>query len=81
MINEILDRVKFPCHLKEAEGEELKRVFLEKKTEKGHNRHYYYEIDGYRYTLLEELLFDENNPFLELNKVIGKNFLLNREKI
>lgn len=81
MLAEILNKSKFPCHLKEIEGEELKKVFLDKDTKKGHNRHYYYEIDGYRYTLLEELLFDENNPFLELNKVIGKNFLLNREKI
>lgn len=80
MINEILDRGKFPCHLKESEGEELKKVFLEKNTEKGHNRYYFYEKDSYKYTLLEELLFDENNPFLELNKIIGKNFLLNREK-
>lgn len=81
MLNEILSKEKFPFHLKESEGEELKIIFKEKQRSNGHNRYYFYEKDGYRYVLLEELLFDENNPFLELNKIIGRNFLLNREKL
>lgn len=81
MIEEILSREKFPCHLKEKEGEELKKIFTEKIVERSHNKYYLYERNGYKYTLLEELLFDEKDSFLELNKIIGRNFLLNREII
>lgn len=81
MWKDFIKKEKYPSHLKETEGEQLKKVFKEKILEKSHNKFYILEFEGYRYFLLEELLFEENDPFLEVNKIIGRNFLLNREKI
>ena len=68
-------------HLKKEIGEELIKIFNEKQLEKSNNKFFVYEFNGYRYSLFEELMLEEGNFFIDLNRILDKNFFLDREKI
>ena len=80
-INNIEKFENYPIKIKKELGEELIKIFKEKQLEKSNNRFFFYELNGYRYLLFEELIFEEGNFFLGLNRVLDKNFFLDREKI
>lgn len=80
-IKEIEKYDSYPVHLKKEIGEELAKVFIEKKLEKSTNKFFVYELNGYRYLLFEELMLEEGNFFIDLNRILDKNFFLDREKI
>jgi len=80
-INDIEKFDNYPIKLKKELGEELIKVFTEKRLEKSNNRFFLYELNGYRYLLFEEILLEEGNFFIGLSRILDKNFFLDREKI
>lgn len=80
-IKEIEKFDSYPVHLKKEIGEELIKIFNEKQLEKSNNKFFVYEFNGYRYSLFEELMLEEGNFFIDLNRILDKNFFLDREKI
>ena len=80
-IKEIEKFDNYPVHLKKEIGEELIKIFNEKQLEKSNNKFFVYEFNGYRYSLFEELMLEEGNFFIDLNRILDKNFFLEREKI
>lgn len=85
ILEEYIKKGKFPVHINNKEGEELKKEFLvDENVEykmKEAKRRYKYEEEDYRYTLLEEILFDETDNSLDYTHVIGRVFYLSRKKI
>jgi hypothetical protein len=77
----------FPCRISRNDGEILKKNFdyhPEVKDNRRKNKstlefRYFKEIDGNKYTLLEEYLFRDRETFLDLKRAVGKNFYLNKE--
>lgn len=80
-INDIEKFDSYPIKLKKELGEELIKIFAEKRLEKSNNRFFLYELNGYRYLLFEEILFEEDNFFIGLSRIFDKNFFLDREKV
>ena len=80
-IKEIEKFDNYPVHLKKEIGEELIKIFNEKQLEKSNNKFIVYDFNGYRYSLFEELMLEEGNFFIDLNRILDKNFFLDREKI
>lgn len=80
-INEIENYNKYPIHIKKDFGEELVKKFKEKETGKVSKKNYEYSLNGYKYLLCKEILYDEDDHFIELKKIIDVNFYLDREKL
>lgn len=92
MNKEVLDIISaketFPCKLKKQEGETLKKNFQVDESfilSRKNREHlddlefkYLYEDEGTKYTLLEEFLFKENSPVLDVHSAIGVNYYLNK---
>jgi len=85
----IIKKDFFPCKLQKQEGEALKKIFkldekfLLSRKEREHlddlEFKYTFEEDGIRYVLLEEYLFKENSPVLDIHSAIGVNYYLNKK--
>lgn len=71
----------YPVHIKKDMGIELTKYFEEKPLEKSSNKFFTYEYKGYKYMLFEELIVEEGNFFIDLNRILDINFFLDREKI
>jgi len=79
----------FPCKLQKQEGETLKKFFkldekfLLSRQERKHlddlEFKYTFEEEGIKYILLEEYLFKENSPVLDVHSAIGVNYYLNKK--
>ena len=85
---EILKRIKnFPCKISRTDGEIIKNNFELQPVRKDNDKRnktvlefrYFKEINGVKYTLLEEYLFRDRETFLDLKRAVGKNFYLNKE--
>jgi len=84
----IIKKNFFPCKLQKQEGETLKKFFkldekfLLSRQEREHlddlEFKYTFEEEGVKYILLEEYLFKENSPVLDIHSAIGVNYYLNR---
>ncbi len=76
---------KFPCKLNKFEGEILKQQFIldensvhQQKDKKDITYKYSLEIEGVKYTLIEEYLFRDRETILDIKRAIGVNYYLNR---
>ncbi len=88
MINIISNKDHFPCILKKIEGQILKKFFkideefIKNRSERNHvddlEFRYIYNENGEIFILIEEYLFKENEPILNIENAIGVNYYLNR---
>ena len=75
----------FPCKLNRFEGKILKQHFIldensihKQEDKKDISYRYFKEINGYKYTLLEEYLFRDREIVLDIKRAIGVNYYLNK---
>jgi len=85
VLNIIKMKGKFPCKLNKFEGEILKQQFIldensvhQQKDKKDITYKYSLEIEGVKYTLIEEYLFRDRETILDIKRAIGVNYYLNR---
>ncbi len=92
MKKQILDIISkksfYPCRLAKNEGETLKkfftldREFIDSRGEQEHLNSlefkYTYSDMGEKFILLEEFLFKENAPVLDIHSAIDVNYYLNK---
>jgi hypothetical protein len=79
----IIENDSFPLHVDNKIGEELKKIFeseeiIENNIKEAKKR-YFYCYKEYKYILLEEFLFDEQDENLDYKRIIGRNFYLSRK--
>lgn len=83
ILKQIIAKDIFPIHIDNKNGEELKQIFeseeiLENSIKEAKKR-YFFNYEAYKYVLLEEFLFDEEDGNLDYKRIIGKNFYLSRK--
>ena len=86
IINIINSKKTIPCKLSRFEGEILKQEFIldENSVHKQENKkdisyRYFKEIDGSKYTLVEEYMFRDREIVLDIKRAIGVNYYLNKD--
>jgi len=86
VFNMIKAKDKFPCKLNKFEGEILKQHFIldENSVHKQEDKKdvaytYFKEIEGVKYTLVEEYMFRDREVVLDIKRAIGVNYYLNKD--
>lgn len=83
ILKEIIVKDVFPIHIDNKKGEELKKIFESEEVLENNikevKKRYFFDYEDYKYILLEEFLFDEEDGNLDYKRIIGKNFYLSRK--
>ena len=83
ILKTIIVKDLFPIHIDNKSGEELKKIFESEETLENNikevKKRYFLNYEDFKYILLEEFLFDEEDGNFDYKRIIGKNFYLSRK--